>query len=151
MGGNIINASPISDLNPTFMAAGTKLNLASKGNSCSLMCSGSRISLACPENQLISLPPLTRVSADDSYGFQLLCALQADVSPPKRSLGLLPRPLLERGECLPLTPGRLGRGGGWRKERRLRWKWTADIFCVRLTGISKCLKLGTNAVQEQIL
>ena len=31
VGGNICNASPISDLNPTFMAAGTKLNLASKG------------------------------------------------------------------------------------------------------------------------
>jgi len=31
VGGNIANASPISDLNPTFMASGTKLNLASKG------------------------------------------------------------------------------------------------------------------------
>ena len=31
VGGNICNASPISDLNPTFMAAGTKLNVASKG------------------------------------------------------------------------------------------------------------------------
>jgi len=30
VGGNIANASPISDLNPTFMASGTKLNLASK-------------------------------------------------------------------------------------------------------------------------
>ena len=30
VGGNICNASPISDLNPTLMAAGTKLNLESK-------------------------------------------------------------------------------------------------------------------------
>ena len=30
VGGNICNGSPISDLNPTFMATGTKLNLASK-------------------------------------------------------------------------------------------------------------------------
>ncbi|XP_074065764.1 xanthine dehydrogenase/oxidase [Macrotis lagotis] len=31
IGGNIINASPISDLNPVFMASGTKLTLVSKG------------------------------------------------------------------------------------------------------------------------
>ena len=31
IGGNICNASPISDLNPVLMACGAKLNLASKG------------------------------------------------------------------------------------------------------------------------
>ena len=31
IGGNICNASPISDINPTLMAAGAKLNLASEG------------------------------------------------------------------------------------------------------------------------
>uniref|UniRef100_A0A5F8HK87 xanthine dehydrogenase n=1 Tax=Monodelphis domestica TaxID=13616 RepID=A0A5F8HK87_MONDO len=31
VGGNIINASPISDLNPVFMASGSKLTLVSKG------------------------------------------------------------------------------------------------------------------------
>lgn len=32
VGGNIMTASPISDLNPVFMAAGCKLTLADKGN-----------------------------------------------------------------------------------------------------------------------
>ena len=32
IGGNICNASPISDLNPVLMACGAKLNLASKGH-----------------------------------------------------------------------------------------------------------------------
>lgn len=31
IGGNIINASPISDLNPVFMASGAKLTLVSRG------------------------------------------------------------------------------------------------------------------------
>ena len=31
VGGNVCNASPISDLNPVLMACGAKLNLASKG------------------------------------------------------------------------------------------------------------------------
>lgn len=31
IGGNIMTASPISDLNPVFMAAGCKLTLMSKG------------------------------------------------------------------------------------------------------------------------
>lgn len=33
VGGNIMTASPISDLNPVFMAAGCKLTLVDKGNS----------------------------------------------------------------------------------------------------------------------
>lgn len=32
VGGNIMTASPISDLNPVFMAAGCKLTLMDKGN-----------------------------------------------------------------------------------------------------------------------
>ena len=31
IGGNICNASPISDLNPVLVACGAKLNLASQG------------------------------------------------------------------------------------------------------------------------
>lgn len=31
IGGNIITASPISDLNPVFMASGTKLTIVSRG------------------------------------------------------------------------------------------------------------------------
>lgn len=31
IGGNIMTASPISDLNPVFMAVGSKLTLMSKG------------------------------------------------------------------------------------------------------------------------
>lgn len=31
IGGNIITASPISDLNPVFMASGAKLTLVSRG------------------------------------------------------------------------------------------------------------------------
>lgn len=38
IGGNIITASPISDLNPVFMAVGSKLSLMSKGKKKSFFC-----------------------------------------------------------------------------------------------------------------
>ncbi|XP_036603994.1 xanthine dehydrogenase/oxidase isoform X1 [Trichosurus vulpecula] len=60
IGGNIINASPISDLNPVFMASGAKLTLVSKGTKRTVRMDhmffpGYRKTLLSPEEILLSI------------------------------------------------------------------------------------------------
>ena len=127
VGGNIINASPISDLNPTFMAAGTKLNLASKGNSCSLLCSDSQplpTIPVCPD-----LSPPTPTHTPDS---QRTIVMDSSFFVHYKQTSLLPNEVLvsflipftrEVSASPSLTPGIAWRGqdiSGWSNGRRLR-------------------------------
>uniref|UniRef100_A0A3Q2NRT4 Xanthine dehydrogenase n=1 Tax=Fundulus heteroclitus TaxID=8078 RepID=A0A3Q2NRT4_FUNHE len=63
VGGNIMTASPISDLNPVFMAAGCKLTLMDKGSASSLCQDASSVSFHPPTTFCVSSPQSQFISA----------------------------------------------------------------------------------------
>ncbi|XP_060042807.1 xanthine dehydrogenase/oxidase isoform X2 [Erinaceus europaeus] len=153
IGGNIINASPISDLNPVFMASGTKLTIVSRGTRRTLQMDATffpsyRKTLLSPEEVLLSIEiPYSR-EGEFFSAFKQASRREDDIAKVTCGMRVLFKPGTMEVAELALCYGGMGDrtlSAGKTAKKQVSRFWNEQLLEDVCTGLAEEMKLLPNA------